>query len=60
MLQRSPTYVMPVPSKDAFANTAKKLLGDERGYALARRKNIVKQRACLPVLPEATRGRPGG
>jgi monooxygenase len=45
MLQRSPTYVMPVPSKDAFANTAIKLLGGERGYALARRKNIVKQRA---------------
>jgi monooxygenase len=45
MLQRSPTYVMPVPAKDSFANTAKRLLGDERGYALTRRKNILKQRA---------------
>jgi monooxygenase len=45
MLQRSPTYIMAVPSKDAFANTAKKLLGDKRGYALSRRKNILKQRA---------------
>ena len=45
MLQRSPTYVMPVPSKDTFANAAQKVLGAERGYALARRKNIVKQRA---------------
>ena len=45
MLQRSPTYIMPVPSKDTFANTAKKVLGAKRGYALARRKNIVKQRA---------------
>jgi monooxygenase len=45
MLQRSPTYIMPVPSKDAFANTAKKVLGDKLGYALARRKNIVQQRA---------------
>jgi len=45
MLQRSPTYVMPVPAKDGFANTARKLLGEDRGYALARRKNIVKQRA---------------
>jgi monooxygenase len=44
MLQRSPTYIMPVPSKDVFANTAKNLFGDKRGYALARRKNIVKQR----------------
>jgi len=45
MLQRSPTYIMPVPAKDVFANTAKKLLGDKRGYALTRRKNITKQRA---------------
>lgn len=45
MLQRSPTYVMPVPSKDAFANMAQKVLGSKRGYALARRKNIFKQRA---------------
>ncbi|MBX9640448.1 MAG: NAD(P)/FAD-dependent oxidoreductase [Mycobacteriaceae bacterium] len=45
MLQRSPTYIMPVPSKDVIANTAQKLLGGKRGYALARRKNILQQRA---------------
>lgn len=45
MLQRSPTYVMPVPAKDGFANAARKILGEDRGYALARRKNIAKQRA---------------
>jgi cation diffusion facilitator CzcD-associated flavoprotein CzcO len=45
MLQRSPTYIMAIPAKDVFANTAKKVLGDRRGYALTRRKNIVKQRA---------------
>ncbi len=45
MLQRSPTYVMPVPAKDGFANAAKKLLGDKRGYAVTRRKNILKQRS---------------
>ncbi|TQK28453.1 NAD(P)/FAD-dependent oxidoreductase [Arthrobacter sp. SLBN-53] len=45
MLQRSPTYVMPVPAKDPFANAARRVLGDDRGYALARRKNILKQRA---------------
>jgi cation diffusion facilitator CzcD-associated flavoprotein CzcO len=45
MLQRSPTYIMATPAKDVFANAAKKVLGDTRGYALTRRKNIVKQRA---------------
>jgi monooxygenase len=58
MLQRSPTYVMPVPAQDSFANTAKKLLGDERGYALTRRKNIVKQRAVYTFcqrFPRAAR-----
>lgn len=36
MLQRSPTYIMSVPSKDRFANAVKRLLGDERGgYACA-------------------------
>ncbi|MHA7649179.1 flavin-containing monooxygenase [Mycobacterium sp. ML4] len=45
MLQRSPTYIMPVPSKDGFANAAQKLLGGKLGYALARRKNIIRQRA---------------
>ncbi len=44
MLQRSPTYVMPVPSKDAIANTLKKVFGNERGYAITRRKNIAQQR----------------
>lgn len=44
MLQRSPSYIMPVPSKDVFANTAKRVLGDKLGFALARRKNIAKQR----------------
>lgn len=43
MLQRSPTYMMPVPSKDAVANALQKVLGRDRGYALARRKNMVKQ-----------------
>ncbi len=44
MLQRSPTYVMPVPSKDAIANALQKVFGPERGYAAARRKNINQQR----------------
>ncbi|RKE18432.1 cation diffusion facilitator CzcD-associated flavoprotein CzcO [Streptomyces sp. TLI_171] len=45
MLQRTPTYIMPVPRRDAVANLLRRLLGDERGYALARRKNIAQQYA---------------
>jgi cation diffusion facilitator CzcD-associated flavoprotein CzcO len=45
MLQRSPTYIMPVPQKDAIANALKKVLGKERGYAITRRKNMAQQRA---------------
>ncbi len=45
MVQRSPTYVLPVPEKDAIAERLKDLLGETRAYALTRRKNIVRQRA---------------
>ena len=45
MVQRTPSYVMPVPAKDKLANRLRALLGEERGYALARRKNIVRQQA---------------
>ena len=58
MLQRSPTYVMPLPAKDAFANTAQKVLGAKRGYALSRRKNILRQRAVYEFcqrFPQAAR-----
>ncbi|CAM3846059.1 flavin-containing monooxygenase [Smaragdicoccus niigatensis] len=44
MLQRTPTYVMPVPRQDPFANIANRLLGDKLGYAVARRKNILQQK----------------
>ncbi len=43
MLQRSPTYVVPLPSKDGLANTLRRLLGPRLGYDLARRKNIAQQ-----------------
>ena len=45
MVQRTPSYVMPLPAKDRLANRLRALLGDERGYALARRKNILQQQA---------------
>jgi len=43
MLQRTPTYVVPIPSEDAVANLLPKILGAKRGYAAARRKNILIQ-----------------
>lgn len=44
MLQRSPTYMVPVPSKDRIANTLPKLVGRDRAYAITRKKNVAKQR----------------
>lgn len=58
MLQRTPSYVMPVPKKDALANALRKYLGPERGYALTRRKNIAQQRLVWSLCqryPKAAR-----
>lgn len=44
MLQRTPTYILPVPKRDAIADVLRKHLGEERGYAWTRRKNIAQQR----------------
>lgn len=40
MLQRTPSYVMPLPRQDKIASLLRKLLGEERAYPLIRRKNI--------------------
>ncbi|MFE1318109.1 flavin-containing monooxygenase [Kitasatospora phosalacinea] len=45
MLQRTPTYVMPVSRRDRPAVLLRRLLGDRRGHALARRRNIARQQA---------------
>ncbi|MGQ7296539.1 alpha/beta fold hydrolase [Quadrisphaera sp. KR29] len=45
MLQRTPTYVMPVSRGDELGTRLRRWLGDERGAALTRRKNIARQRA---------------
>ena len=44
MLQRTPTYIMPVPAKDWIANLLVKVLPDQWAYRITRRKNILKQR----------------
>ncbi|MUL82265.1 MULTISPECIES: NAD(P)/FAD-dependent oxidoreductase [unclassified Mycolicibacterium] len=43
MVQRTPSYVMSVSRQDKTAILLKRLFGEERGYALARRKDIVTQ-----------------
>ncbi len=45
MLQRTPSYIMPVPTEDAIANLLKRLLGEQRAYPAIRRKNIAQQAA---------------
>ncbi|CAL9337311.1 flavin-containing monooxygenase [Streptomyces sp. enrichment culture] len=58
MLQRTPSYILPVPKKDAIANALNKCLGPQRGYALTRRKNIAQQRLIWSLCrryPKAAR-----
>jgi cation diffusion facilitator CzcD-associated flavoprotein CzcO len=41
MLQRSPTYILNLPSEDKFANTLRKILPGKWAYAISRWKNIL-------------------
>ncbi|WP_329500699.1 NAD(P)/FAD-dependent oxidoreductase [Kitasatospora herbaricolor] len=50
MLQRTPSYIMALPRRDALANRLQKVFGPERGYALARRRNIAIQRLAWRLL----------
>lgn len=44
MVQRSPTYVVSRPDKDAIANQLRRLLPEKIAYALTRWKNVLFQR----------------
>ncbi len=44
MLQRSPTYMLPVPANDPVAAVTGKLLPDSLAYRLTRGRNILQQR----------------
>lgn len=44
MLQRTPSYILPLGSRDKVALQLRRWLGDERAYPLIRRKNIATQR----------------
>ena len=54
MLQRSPTYVLPVPGKDALKRRLTSLVGERTSYSVTRWKNIGLQSA----LYKASRRRP--
>jgi monooxygenase len=41
MLQRSPTYIVPMPAEDAIATRLRELLGTRRGYVVTRWKNVL-------------------
>ncbi|MEO6334686.1 MAG: NAD(P)/FAD-dependent oxidoreductase [Pyrinomonadaceae bacterium] len=43
MLQRSPTYVMTLPSEDRIANILRRILPEKTAYAITRWKNVMLQ-----------------
>ena len=43
MLQRSPTYVVAAPDRDAVANAMRKVLPNKLAYKLTRKKNVAFQ-----------------
>lgn len=58
MLQRTPTYIMPIPRVDRIAVALTKALGAKRGYAVTRFKNIWIERGIvkgLRMFPRAGR-----
>lgn len=44
MLQRSPSYVLPLPARDEVGDALRRWLGPELGHRLSRRKNIARQK----------------
>jgi cation diffusion facilitator CzcD-associated flavoprotein CzcO len=55
MLQRSPTYILSLPSEDALANRLRGLLGPKLAYQIARWKNV----AVSTLIYQLSRRRPG-
>lgn len=50
MLQRTPTYVMPLPRVDRLALALTKVLGEKHGYAATRFKNIWQEHFMIEAL----------
>jgi monooxygenase len=59
MLQRTPSYVLPVPARDKLNARLTRLLGGKRAYSITRRVNIFRQvalwRACQKYPAAARR-----
>lgn len=53
MLQRSPSYVFPTPSKDAIGNALRRLLGNRAGHFLTRWKNTLFNTASYQLAKRA-------
>ena len=49
MLQRSPSYILSIPSEDAIANGLRRLLGTKRAYTVTRWKNVVVSTAVYQL-----------
>ncbi|HEY3712650.1 MAG TPA: NAD(P)/FAD-dependent oxidoreductase [Amycolatopsis sp.] len=45
MLQRTPSYILPISKSDGLAVRLKQVFGDERGHAMARSLGAFRQRA---------------
>jgi cation diffusion facilitator CzcD-associated flavoprotein CzcO len=59
MLQRSPSYILSIPSEDPIANRLRRLLGDRRAYPVTRWKNVVISTAVYQLsqrFPRLMRG----
>jgi monooxygenase len=54
MLQRSPTYMLSVPSEDGLANRLRRMLGARRAYPIVRWKNV----AISTLIYQLSRRRP--
>ncbi len=55
MLQRSPTYMISLPSEDALANSLRRLLGARAAYPIVRWKNVL----FMLLVFQLSRRRPG-
>jgi monooxygenase len=59
VLQRTPTFILPVPAIDALAVRLQRLLGEDRAHPLVRRKSIATQRLIWRLcqrFPRQARG----
>src|SRR5439155_515231 len=54
MLQRSPTYILAMPTEDGIAVRLRRMLGARRGYAVTRWKNV----AITTLIYKLSRRRP--